>query len=858
MYASVQIHVKLQPYYLHTLNIEMTCMFEVICCFSKLTTCGLQGIMTNLFFVDHRHLEEEIKDGRSHQNPHEAQFVVALCRYLLCQEYKPSQITILTTYTGQLYCLRRHMTALQFSGVKVHVVDKYQGEENDIVILSLVRSNLEKRVGFLNIPNRVCVALSRAKMALYCIGNMDMLGSVPLWSNILHTLRESGQVGRALTLSCLNHPDKQAQVACAEDFKSAPEGGCDQPCQYRLDCGHVCTRMCHPYDAEHKKYQCNKNCTKVLCELGHPCPLRCYQDCGKCQVPIEKMIPSCLHMQKVPCYENPVTFVCQEPCQKTLTCGHPCKAKCGESCTTRCTVKVPVEQKCGHTQNEQCSISRDPNRVPRCKTKCGTTLKCGHSCPGLCHECYQGRLHKGCAYKCQRIIVCSHECKEPCVRDCPPCSFPCENRCVHSICKKPCGVPCTPCKEPCAWQCPHHCCTKLCHEPCDRPPCSVPCNKTLPCGHGCIGLCGDLCPDKCRVCHADEVTEIFFGTEDEPDACFIQLEDCNHLFESEGMDRYINLDEDQEANLDQRAIKLKNCPRCRTPIRRNLRYGTHINRSLAAIEMVKEKINGVPALIRQQQDDLSLELAGKTHLIQYLPKEYAMVREWLDTTDLSLQRLWELENLMTFLEKFAKLVKMQKECSLPDNSDMFSRRIGECLKFLLHPNQRFSNQQVSDLEREFRRLSHLAELNARCQMSQFKVLGVGLNKEIRQLREILEDMLPFSEGLELTVKMMFVEIDPRLPRSGLGITDDERLMIVKAIGLNKGHWYKCPNGHVYAIGDCGGAMEQSTCPECKVTIGGANHSLAQGNALASEMDGADYAAWSDTANMANFDLQNLM
>uniref|UniRef100_A0A672NNV5 Zinc finger NFX1-type containing 1 n=1 Tax=Sinocyclocheilus grahami TaxID=75366 RepID=A0A672NNV5_SINGR len=460
---------------------------------------NVKGLLTNLFFVDHCHFEEEIKDGRSHQNPHEAQFVVALCRYLLLQGYKASQITILTTYTGQLHCLRNLMPSLKFAGVKVHVVDKYQGEENDIIILSLVRSNLQRRVGFLNISNRVCVALSRAKMGLYCIGNMEMLSSVKLWSNILHTLREQGQVGRALTLSCQNHPDKQIHVSCSEDFKGAPEGGCDQPCDYRLDCGHVCTRMCHPYDAEHKKYKCTKDCPKVLCELGHRCTRRCHQECGKCQVRVDKIIPSCKHNQKVPCHQDPETFVCQEPCQKTLPCGHPCKATCGESCTTQCMVKVEMQLKCGHMQEEPCYISRDHKREPNCRSKCGTTLKCGHPCPGTCYGCCQGRLHKACTHKCQETLVCSHRCREPCVRDCPPCSVRCENRCIHSACMKTCGQPCAPCNEPCEWQCPHHSCTKLCHEPCDRPPCSVPCNNTLPCGHRCIGLCGDPCPKKCRI-----------------------------------------------------------------------------------------------------------------------------------------------------------------------------------------------------------------------------------------------------------------------------------------------------------------------------------------------------------------------
>jgi len=71
--------------------------------------------------------------------------------------------------------------------------------------------------------------------------------------------------------------------------------------------------------------------------------------------------------------------------------------------------------------------------------------------------------------------------------------------------------------------------------------------------------------------------------------------------------------------------------------------------------------------------------------------------------------------------------------------------------------------------------------------------------------------------------------------------------------LSAGHWYKCPNGHIYAIGECGGAMQESRCPECNATIGGTNHSLAQGNAHAGEFDGSRHAAWSEAANLANFD-----
>jgi superfamily I DNA and/or RNA helicase len=47
--------------------------------------------------------------------------------------------------------------------VRVSVVDNYQGEENDIVLLSLVRSNEQDAIGFLKTDNRICVAISRAR-----------------------------------------------------------------------------------------------------------------------------------------------------------------------------------------------------------------------------------------------------------------------------------------------------------------------------------------------------------------------------------------------------------------------------------------------------------------------------------------------------------------------------------------------------------------------------------------------------------------------------------------------------------------------------------------------------------------------
>lgn len=83
------------------------------------------------------------------------------------------------------------------NGMKIQVVDNYQGEENDIILLSLVRSNEEGKVGFLKTENRICVALSRARNGLYIMGNMDNLyNSGNLWKEIKQKLVDQDFYGK--------------------------------------------------------------------------------------------------------------------------------------------------------------------------------------------------------------------------------------------------------------------------------------------------------------------------------------------------------------------------------------------------------------------------------------------------------------------------------------------------------------------------------------------------------------------------------------------------------------------------------------------------------------------------------------
>ncbi|XP_040464584.1 NFX1-type zinc finger-containing protein 1 isoform X3 [Falco naumanni] len=808
---------------------------------------NIKGILSNLFFVEHDFPEQEIQEGKSHQNLHEAQFVVELCKYLLFQDYLPSQITILTTYTGQLFCLRKLMPAKTFAGVKVHVVDKYQGEENDIILLSLVRSNKEERTGFLQIPNRICVALSRAKKGLYCIGNMRMLGKVPLWSKIIHTLREKGHIGRSLALCCQNHPETKTLVSTAADFSRVPEGGCSRPCEFRLSCGHVCTRACHPYDIEHKEYQCLKPCQKVLCADGHRCPRSCYEPCGPCMVIVEKTISKCGHLQMVPCSVPDSEFLCQEPCQRMLNCGHMCNKFCGQECTKRCPELVTVMLKCGHNQQVKCWITEEMkhDQLVECKAKCSVTLACGHVCSGSCHTCFEGRFHKPCSSPCKRFLVCSHKCQQPCTTECPPCQLECQNHCIHSRCKKKCGESCFPCAEPCQWWCQHYQCTNLCSEPCNRPRCNVPCPKILCCGHPCIGFCGEPCPNKCLVCDREELTQIFFGFEEDPDARFVQLEDCGHVFESQGLDHYMDEDDDY-------VIKLKVCPICQTPIRKNLRYGTIVNRRLDEIEKVKEKIQGPAQEIESSRQRLQAALAGNAVLRRNLPLKYLVLEDKLKASDLSTKSIGLIENQLNFYERVAELTNSMSKIDASERKGL-RKRLDEVQEWLDRPRLSFTGQELSDLQSEIQRLTHLLKLLGMCKGASGMITPV-LAAVIDRVRKILEGTKKFTEEDEAVVKAELERLGTALPVSGLGISEAERVQVVSAIGCPRGHWFKCRNGHIYVIGDCGGAMERSKCPECHAVIGGTNHTLDSSNSLASEMDGATHPAWSEAANnLLNFE-----
>jgi hypothetical protein len=119
-------------------------------------------------------------------------------------------------------------------------------------------------------------------------------------------------------------------------------------------------------------------------------------------------------------------------------------------------------------------------------------------------------------------------------------------------------------------------------------------------------MCGEKCPKLCRVCNKKKVEEIFFGSEDEPGARFVELEGCGHIFEVYAMDHYMDLAADIEHGKE--VIQMKKCPKCNVVIRKNLRYGKVIKGILADIETVKHKLLGSMEDAKQKQRELQRQI----------------------------------------------------------------------------------------------------------------------------------------------------------------------------------------------------------------------------------------------------------
>ena len=488
----------------------------------------------SMFFWTHDFLEDgETNQSRSKCNSKEAEMVMALSLFLLSNGYKPSQLTILAGYLGQQQKLRalqkeaqskhkelfaKEEGADEIDSIQIQTIDMYQGDENDIVIVSLTRSNPDGTIGFMNTLNRRCVAQSRAKCGMYLVGNLKTFTTTKsVWTKIIREMGKNDCVNSTFDIQCKKHRhQKQLTIGTTEELMSIVNDSarlCNIPCGELFPCGneeHACKKACCPSSSHHL---CMVLMSEVRNGCGHDAQRRCHEDLNRipCETKVEHVFPECGHKGQKKCYVLASSLKCPQPCPKKMTCQlHNCPSKCGDvhhhnhhgckevvkftfslcghestkACSDheanqQCTMKVQKEApKCKHLIETDCSTP--PHNIV-CDNPCEIAMNCGakHKCKNKCGDKHS---HNYCTTMIQYAFECGHPSPQK-----KKCSAPITEKChVRQTVEAHCG----------------HKVEKECYQDVDDAICQfLPCPRSRTCGHKCPNVCGVPCDQgKCFAC----------------------------------------------------------------------------------------------------------------------------------------------------------------------------------------------------------------------------------------------------------------------------------------------------------------------------------------------------------------------
>ena len=345
---------------------------------------------------------------------------------------------------------------------------------------------------------------------------------------------------------------------------------------------------------------------------------------------------------------------------------------------------------------------------------------------------------------------------------------------------------------------------------------------------------------------------MFFGTEEEEDARFIELLDCGHVFEVTALDYW--MDKDGETDV----IKLKECPKCKTPIRISNRYADIVKEKLADVELVKERLNEEEEQYQELTEELKRETRslGRTYpdVRKASPDTYSegdseeeQTRTDLDTSSYDIVWSWlqqrktmaelnTIKNQLKLLEQIYKIREKIKKDLLRNTcygvfmppresqttlDQMFLQAATEVDKKLNHLEKglmkfQISSQRLTDIRDEVICVGLFLKIRVvQCEIKR-RSIDVRFDDEewLGRQRKQLDTGKKLTKQDADDIEATINEIRRKCGLEGL--TPEERVMIVKAMNFAQGHWYKCPNGHPYVRGE---SNEQRLCRDCGKLVG---------------------------------------
>ncbi len=163
-----------------------------------------------LIWIDtaNSHFSERSNATMSRLNQAEAKLLVGILKDYVRQMMFDSQLIesttygIISPYKAQIGILRHlvgksHTLAPVRDKISINTVDGFQGQERDIILISMVRDNEQGNIGFLKDLRRMNVAITRARMKLIVVGNSSTLAQTDFYRELIEYFQENGIVKTA-------------------------------------------------------------------------------------------------------------------------------------------------------------------------------------------------------------------------------------------------------------------------------------------------------------------------------------------------------------------------------------------------------------------------------------------------------------------------------------------------------------------------------------------------------------------------------------------------------------------------------------------------------------------------------------
>jgi predicted DNA helicase len=157
-----------------------------------------------LVFIDTSKSEENFEsqrlDSTSRFNVLEAKIVSLIVKKFVENGLKEADIGVITPYNDQVDLIKK---MLQLEEVQISSVDGFQGREKELIVLSLVRSNEENDIGFLEDVRRLNVSVTRAKRKLIIVANSKTISFNEFYLKLTDHFKQKGLFIDSTTIESL-------------------------------------------------------------------------------------------------------------------------------------------------------------------------------------------------------------------------------------------------------------------------------------------------------------------------------------------------------------------------------------------------------------------------------------------------------------------------------------------------------------------------------------------------------------------------------------------------------------------------------------------------------------------------------